>query len=182
MTTSTLIKRALERADKLVTDSPQRGQRTYVNRAVLSDGTRCTVEEKDHAFVTDVGRGLGGSDEWPTPGTLLRSALSSCVAIGIQLWAARREIPVDHIEVTLEGDSDARGILGLSDTVSPGFTGLRVRIEVRSPAPAASVEAAIADSLRYSPIWDAVGNAQTITHDIRVSGAKELADGGVDGR
>jgi len=179
---STDIKRALERADRLITDFPQRGQRSYVNRATLSAGTRCTVEEKDFRFVTDVGRGLGGSDEWPTPGTLLRSALSSCVAIGIQLWAARRDIPLDHVEVTLEADADARGILGLSDTIAPGFTALRVAIEVRSPAPAAEVEAAIADSLRYSPIWDAVGNAQTIAHDIRVFGARALADGVEYGR
>jgi len=55
-------------------------------------------------------------------------------------------------------------------------------LEVRSPAPAEDVEAAITASLRYSPIWDAIGNAQTIASDIRVTGARELADGGERGR
>src|SRR6188768_1656744 len=68
MTSATGIKRALERADRLVTDSPQRGQRTYQNRAVITDGTMCKVEEKGFALLTDVGRGLGGGDDSPTPG------------------------------------------------------------------------------------------------------------------
>jgi uncharacterized OsmC-like protein len=183
MTKLAEIKRALERADKVVTDNPGRGQRTYQNRAVIVHGTLCEIEEKGFRFSTDVGRGLGGSDDSPTPGTFLRTALSGCIAIGIKLWAARKDVPVENIEVTLEADSDARGILGLSDMVAPGFTGLRVSIAVCSPALPEAVEEVIAASLRYSPIWDVVRNAQPIAADIRINGGVEpVTVGGDDGR
>ncbi|MXO58266.1 hypothetical protein GRI89_01740 [Altererythrobacter salegens] len=178
MPTATETRIALERADKLVTLAPERGQRTYTNTARIESGTLCSVEEKGHRFLVDAGKGLGGGNEEPTPSALLRSALSSCIAIGVKLWAARREIPIDHVEVTLETDTDARGLLGLCSRTPPGFTGMRVQIDVRSPAPREVVEDVVATSLRLSPLVDALANAQQIQTFTHVESA--LAEMGGD--
>jgi uncharacterized OsmC-like protein len=106
MPTPSETKQALERADKLVTLAPERGRRTYANKARIDSGTLCRIEEKDRVLMADAGRGLGGGDEEPTPSALFRSALSSCIAIGVKLWAARREVPIERVEVTLETDTD----------------------------------------------------------------------------
>jgi len=177
MPTASETRRALERADRLVTLAPDRGRRTYSNTARINSGTLCEVEDKGHRFLIDAGKGLGGGDEDPTPSALLRSALSSCIAIGIKLWAARRDVMIDHVEVMLETDTDARGILGLSDKVAPGFTAVRMRIEVRSPAPSEQVEEIIAASLRFSPLIDALTNPQRIETSIAVTTPGELIDG-----
>ena len=96
MPTAAETRQALERADRLVTLAPERGRRTYANTACIEAGTLCQVEDKGHRFAIDAGKGLGGGDEAPTPSALLRCALSSCIAIGVKLWAARREVPVLH--------------------------------------------------------------------------------------
>ena len=177
MPTAVETRIALERADRLVTIAPERGYRTYVNTARIVEGTQCEIEEKGHRILVDAGKGLGGGDKDPTASMLLRGALSSCIAIGIKMWAARREIRVDQVLVTVETDTDARGILGLNDKVPPGFTATRVRIEVQSPAPPAEVEAIVAASLRFSPLIDALANPQFIETDFAVISPEECFDG-----
>jgi hypothetical protein len=51
--------------------------------------------------------------------------------------AADMGIPVDGIRVTVEGDLDLQGALGMSKTVSIGFEDIRVNFLVRSAAGAA---------------------------------------------
>jgi uncharacterized OsmC-like protein len=42
-------------------------------------------------------------------------------------------IPTEHIDVTVEGDLDLRGTLGLSKVVPVGFEHIRVRFDIRAP-------------------------------------------------
>jgi len=42
-------------------------------------------------------------------------------------------IPLDDIRVTVEGDLDLQGTLGMSKTVPVGFEGIRVNFHVRAP-------------------------------------------------
>jgi len=42
-------------------------------------------------------------------------------------------IPLDDIRVTVEGDLDLQGTLGMSKTVPVGFEGTRVNFHVRAP-------------------------------------------------
>jgi uncharacterized OsmC-like protein len=47
--------------------------------------------------------------------------------------AAAMGIPIDDIEVTVEGDLDLQGTLGMSKNVPVGFESIRVNFEVRAP-------------------------------------------------
>ena len=47
----------------------------------------------------DIPKSIGGDGEGPSPSMILRSAISSCVAIGVKQWAARHAVPVDRVEV-----------------------------------------------------------------------------------
>lgn len=42
-------------------------------------------------------------------------------------------IPVEKIEVTVEGDMDLRGTLGISKNVPVGFEQIRVRYDIAAP-------------------------------------------------
>ena len=167
------IKQALDRATKTVTLRPERGQRVYRNVAAVGDGTRCQVEEAGQTLTLDVGKAVGGSDTGPTPSMVLRSAMSGCVAIGVKQWAARRDVPVDHVEVVLETDVDARGQLGVGDKAAPGFERIRLTIAVKSPASLEVIEDLVTTSLRYSPLMDVFVNPQSVEHRISVDGSGE---------
>jgi uncharacterized OsmC-like protein len=47
--------------------------------------------------------------------------------------AAAMGVPTEDIEVTVEGDLDLQGTLGMSKTVPVGFESIRVNFNVRAP-------------------------------------------------
>lgn len=161
-------KQALERAVKVVTLSPSRGQRVYTNVASISSGTYCQIKEKDHVLTADVSPSMGGEGRGPSPSMILRSAMTSCVAIGIKMWAAREDITVDGVEVTLETDVDAQGQLGVDDRIAPGFEGLRLGITVATTADEQIMKKIIEKSLKYSPLMDVFSNSHTIATKMNI--------------
>ena len=156
------IKAALERATRTVTEKPSVGQRVSVNTAVVENGLTCRVQEKHHVLTADLPPSMGGEDAGPAPGMLLRGALSSCVAMGVKMWAARRDVAIDRVEVRVETDVDARGQFGVAEEISPGFEGVRMHIHVESLAGEDVLRDIIEMSLRYSPLMDVFRKAQAI--------------------
>lgn len=149
-------KSALERTIKAVKARPEFGQRTYTATATLENGMTCAVTEKNHNLIADLPTAMGGDNEGPSPGALLRCAMASCVAIGIKSWAIRSDLTINCVDVRFEADSDARGELGICDAVAPGFEAGRLHIRVVSPDAPDAVRDAIKTSLTYSPLMDAV--------------------------
>ncbi|MEM9682897.1 MAG: OsmC family protein [Pseudomonadota bacterium] len=162
------IKDALTRAEKTVTLRPERGQRTYCSVATVGEGTRCDVAEAGRTLTLDVGKALGGQDAGPNPSMVYRSAMSGCIAIGVKQWAARRDVPVEHVEVSLETDVDARGQLGVRDDIVPGFEAIRLSIVVTSTASQEEIEQLVTASLKYSPLMDALLRPQSVERHISV--------------
>ncbi len=166
MTDLQIIKQAVERAVKTVTLRPERGQRVYRNTATVDDGLFCQVEEAGQCITMDMPKALGGDASAPNPSMVLRSAMSACVAIGIKQWAARRDVPIDRVEVTVATDVDARGQLGVVDDLTPGFEGIRLNIAVTSSSPSNVVEDIVQETLKYSPLMDVFIRPQSVTHRV----------------
>lgn len=53
------------------------------------------------AFTTDEPRAAGGDDAGPDPYTLLLGALGSCISMTVQLYARRKQWPVESVTVRL---------------------------------------------------------------------------------
>jgi uncharacterized OsmC-like protein len=125
------IRSAVDRAvDQLVQD-PEAGvgpDATAV--ATLADGLRCRVHGPKGEVVTDMGESVGGGGSGPTPGWLMRAALASCDATVIALEAAREGIELTHLSVTVDSESDSRGVLGVDDGIPAGPLAVTVRIEL----------------------------------------------------
>ncbi len=162
MASPEVIRQSLERAVETVTLRPNRGQRTYANVATIAEGTHCRVVEQHDDLVLDIPKSVGGGGEGPSPSMILRSAITSCVAIGVKQWAARHEVPVDRVDVTLETDVDARGQLGVRDDIAPGFLGMRLVISVLSAADPNVVDDVVRKSLKYSPLIDVLARTQSV--------------------
>jgi uncharacterized OsmC-like protein len=77
--------------------------------------------------------GVGGAGTGACSGDMLLGAMSACAQITCQMVAQSMGIPVERIEVTVEGDLDLRGTLGISHDVPVGFEQLRVHFDITAP-------------------------------------------------
>lgn len=145
------IKEAYERNRRVVELRPQKGKSTAVTKVRLFDGTTCEVQHKHWTFKVDIGTSEGGNDAGPGPGILERGALGSCLAIAYSQHAAIMGVPVEKIEVDVESDFDARGMLAIDDR-PPGFKELRYKVYIESSASEEEVQKVIDKADRHSPV------------------------------
>lgn len=144
------IRAAYERNVRILKEKPQKGHITAVTTARMEHGLRCVIEEGAWRLNADMPNQVGGDGSAPTPGVLGRGALASCIAICVQSWAANMDIALDAVEVEVQADFDARGELGIGD-VPTGYSEVRYRVSIESPAPRDAVDALLDTVERYSP-------------------------------
>ena len=98
---------------------------------------------------------LLGENAGPNAVETILHALASCLAVG---FAAAQGITVEDLEFDPEGDIDLHGFLGLSDTVQPGYQGIRLTYRVNSDAPREKLEALCEYVQKTSPVLDIIRN------------------------
>jgi uncharacterized OsmC-like protein len=117
----------------------------------LGDRLACQVEDDGRLMLVDLPAEDGGTARAPHPGQLMRASLGACLAIGYRVWAARLEVPIDRIELTVACDYDARGQLGIDD-VAIGWQRITVALTIVSEASEASVRRVVEIANRCSPM------------------------------
>src|SRR5580704_5659075 len=93
----------------------------------------CSVDIGRAVYQAEAHQGVGGAGVGACSGDLLLGALAACAQITCQMVAAAMGIATDRIEVTVEGDMDLRGTLGISKEVPVGFEGIRLHFDIVAP-------------------------------------------------
>lgn len=93
----------------------------------------CSVDIGRAIYQAEAHSGVGGPGTGACSGDLLLGALAACAQITCQMVATAMGIPTRSIQVTVEGDLDLRGTLGLSSDVPVGFENIRVRFDMDAP-------------------------------------------------
>ena len=153
------IAASVERASAYLTEHPSDARyRDSHARARLSAGLRVEVAGPGgERLTTDMPKGIGGGASMPSPGWYFRAAAAACVAslIGIRAAMTGVELPDDAIEVTVDSESDDRGILGLDDRIPAGALSIRVVVAVQGGAPGRDVVEALASwAVEHCPVTD----------------------------
>lgn len=93
----------------------------------------CSVDIGRALYQAEAHSGVGGAGTGACSGDLLLGALAACAQITCQMVATAMGIATNRIEVSVEGDLDLRGTLGISKEAVVGFAGIRVRFEIDAP-------------------------------------------------
>lgn len=93
----------------------------------------CSIDLGRAIYQAEAHQGVGGAGAGACSGDLLLGALAACAQITCQMVAAAMGIPTERIGVTVEGDLDLRGTLGISKDVAVGFEGIRLNFDIVAP-------------------------------------------------
>ena len=85
-------------------------------------------------------------------------------------WAARMEVPIEAVQVEVQADFDARGELGMDDSIPPGYQEVRYVIAIDSPASVDQVAELVELADRYSPYVDVFARGQTMKRTVCLNG------------
>jgi uncharacterized OsmC-like protein len=166
------IARAIANARSYVTANPSEARyRDGAATATIEDGLRVRVTGPDGAsVVTDMVTGIGGGGSAPSPGWLLRAAHASCVATLIAMRAAEEGWTLSSLDVSVDSESDDRGILGISPDVPAGPLSLRVLVTLAVDGVAdEALRTASEEAVRQCPVHDAVVRPVRVEIEIRSS-------------
>jgi len=94
----------------------------------------CSVDIGRAIYQAEAHTGVGGSGAAACSGDLLLGALAACAQLTCQLVATAMGIETQNIAVTVDGDMDLSGTLGLSKEVPVGFSEIRVKFVIDAPA------------------------------------------------
>jgi uncharacterized OsmC-like protein len=113
---------------------PSSSRITLTARGKQTDApVSCSIDLGRAIYDAQAHKGVGGAGTGACSGDLLLGALAACAQITCQMVAAAMEIPVESIDVKVEGDLDLQGTLGLSKEVPVGFQKIRLAFDVRAP-------------------------------------------------
>lgn len=166
------IRSAIEAAIGYLTEHPDEARYTdSAAVATVEEGLRCRVIGPDGtSVVTDMPASVGGGGSAPSPGWLFRAAAASCTATLIAMRAAQEGVETHGLQVTVDSESDDRGILGIDEGVPAGPLSLRVHVSIASPEAGAERLGAIAEwGEAHCPVCDAAVRAVPVTLEVETA-------------
>lgn len=166
------IRQAIERATEYLSEHPADARSTDgVALATIVDGLVVRVSGPNgETLTTDMVPSVGGTASAPSPGWLLRAAEASCVATVIAMRAATLQIELDVLEVSVDSESDDRGILGIDASVPAGPLSGRVRVRiVAEGVPPAALDEIARWGVAHCPVCDALEREVPVTTEVTTS-------------
>jgi uncharacterized OsmC-like protein len=153
---------ALEALAKTIQENSNKAQARYAPaRATIQGGFKCQVKGPSGEHIeTDMPLAMGGSAAGPNPGWFFRASFAACCSTVIAMQAARLGIKVTKIEVTVGGNGDQRGLLGLDDNVSAAHTEIRTDVQISAEnATPEQLKEVVNWALEHSPVGRTVRDA-----------------------
>ena len=134
---------------------------TRVRIATAGDPALATYDIGAHAMA-------GGEGDLACSGDLLLASLAACQEITVRMVAAAMGITLTTTEVTVEGDLDFRGTMGVDPETPVGFTAIRTSIRLAADAPADRLERLAQRAERYCVVASTLRQPPELTTSFEV--------------
>ncbi len=167
------IREAMEILGKTIAENPAKAhaKNTSATATLQNDLKFQVTGPRGEKVETDMPPAMGGAAAAAAPGWLFRAGLASCSATVIAMRAAKLGVALDTLEVTVDSDSDNRGLLGLDEKVSAGLSALRTQVRIGAKnATAEQLQEIVRWADRHSPVACTVREAPANRLDIEIVG------------
>jgi len=152
------------KADKSLARFQFRARNSWIdggtNRSTIRDfygaGREDDSRTTDFEFTNGEPPVLLGNNEGANPVEYLLHALAGCVTTTFILHAMARGIMILELSTELEGDMDLQGLLGLDESVSPGYEEIRIRMNVKANCSDEELDDLLSYSKQHSPVCNTV--------------------------
>jgi len=130
------------------------------NHSVIKDfygaGQEDTSRREPFVFVNGEPPLLLGTNQGANPVEFFLHALAGCVTTTFVLHAAARGIRIDSISTSLEGEIDVQGVLGLDETVNPGYEQIRIKMDVKADCSDTELDNLLTFTREHSPVCQSI--------------------------
>ena len=166
------IQHSIEGVIKYLSEHPDECRSTdSAATAVVEEGLRCRAEGLNgRMLMSDMPMAIGGGGSAPSPGWLSRAALANCDATVIAMRAAQLGVTLTTLEVTVDSESDDRGLLGMDDSISAGPLSVRIRVRIGADGVAPERLREIVEwAEAHSPVGDALRRAVPSKAEVEIA-------------
>jgi len=171
---------ALLQAREALSEAPEAAQFKWRASCSWVHGTHCHSEveqfyglgeDQNHKrcfkFNADHPEVFAAEDNGATPVEYVLVGLASCLTAGVASVAQNRNIQLNSVKATLEGDMDLQGILGIDGDVRNGYQRIKVVFDIDADASREDIEAVVAQSQKRSAVYDVVTNPTIVEVAVR---------------
>jgi uncharacterized OsmC-like protein len=109
---------------------------------------------------------FASEDNGATPVEYVLVGLASCLTAGVAAVAQNRQIQLQRVTATLEGDMDVQGILGIDSDVRNGFSDIKVSFDIEADATPDEIRAIVEQSQKRSAVYDIVTNPTNVSVEV----------------
>lgn len=129
----------------------------------MGEGVACRVDTGKALVEAGLHPATGGSGAQACSGDMLLQALAACAGVTFRAVATAFGVEVRKGKVLVEGDLDFRGTLGVSKEAPVGFREIRLKFEVDSDAPPATLDKIVAVTERYCVVLQTLRAAPQVS-------------------
>ena len=115
-------------------EQPEAAIITLKAQGEIAEGISCKVDTGQALVEAGLHPATGGTGMLACSGNMLLDALAACAGVTIKAVATAIGVNIVKGTVSVEGDLDFRGTLGVSKEVPVGFTSIRLHFDLHSNA------------------------------------------------
>ena len=132
-------------------------------------GVATDIQIGRHEVLIDEPPALGGADAAPNPVEFALAGLLSCQVVTYRFCAAKLNIPLEDVQIDVDGEPDVRGFFGLEDGVRPGFGEVRVKVRLTGPVSPEQYRELQAAVDQHCPVLDLFSNPTSVRTELVAS-------------
>jgi len=129
----------------------------------LAEGIACKVDTGRALVEAGLHPATGGDGSQACSGDMLLQALAACAGVTFRAVATAFGLEIRGGKVSVEGDLDFRGTLGVAKDAPVGFKAIRLKFDIDSDASPELLDKAVAVTERYCVVLQTIRSAPAIS-------------------